>query len=79
MLILKSGKKEGQNCLEHSCTHHEILQDKFDESRNFDLKLNDLARYGYQSIHFELLRLILGNTFQNQCNLLQDDVLHHPH
>ena len=63
--ILKSGKEEEQNCLEYSCTHHEVPHDRFDQSRNFYFKLNEPARYEYQSLHLELLRLFLANARQN--------------
>ena len=44
MSCLKSGKEEEQNWLEYGRTHHEVQHDRFDESRNFDLKLNVPAR-----------------------------------
>ena len=59
--------------------HHEVLHDRFDESRNIYFKLNELARYEYQSLRLEVLRLILANTWQNHYNLLQDDLLRRSH
>ena len=57
----------------------EVSHDWFDESRNFYFKLNKPARYKYQSLHLELLRLILANARQNHYHRLQDDLLRRPH
>ena len=64
-------KKKSKNCLEYGRIHHEVLYDRFDESRN-DLKLNNPARYEYQSLHLELLRVILANTPKNHYNILKN-------
>ena len=77
--VFKYGKEEEQNSQEYGRTHHEVAHDQFDESRNVYFKLNEPVRYEYQSLHLELLRLILAKTQQNHCNLLQDDLLRRSH
>ena len=44
--------------MEYGRRHHEDPHDRFDESRNCYFKLNEPARYEYQSLHLETLRLM---------------------
>ena len=65
--------------MEYGRTHHEVPHNRFDESWNIYFKLNEPARYEYQSLCLELLCLILVSTRQNHYNLLQDDLLRRSH
>ena len=46
--------------MEYGRTNNKVPHDGFDESRNFNFKLNEVTYYEYQSLYLEFLCLILG-------------------